>query len=73
MTRGEVGARPFLIDIIKRITSYIININERRESIVYSAYKFEVINDSEQNLKKYIHNFNLCDGNKILEKKEKKN
>ena len=70
MSRGEVGARPLLIDIIKRIISYIKNINERRESIVYSAYEFELKNDSEPNLKKYINNFNLSDGNEILEKKK---
>ena len=68
MTRGEVGARPLLIDIIKRAISYKNN-NERRESIVYSAYEFELKNDSEPNLKKYINNFNISDGNEILEKK----
>ena len=67
--RGEGGARPLLIDIIKRIISYIKNINERRESIGYSAYEFELKNDSESNVKKYINNFNLSDGNEILEKK----
>ena len=69
MTRGEVGARPLLIDIIKRVISYRKNINERREIIVYSACEFELKNDSEPNLK-YINNFNISDGNEILEKKK---
>ena len=53
-----------------KTASHIKNINERRESIVYSAYEFELKNDSEPNLKKYVNNFNLSDGNEILEKKK---
>ena len=54
MTRGEVGTRPLLIDVIKRIISYTNNLKGRPESIAYSAYEFETSNEITPNFHTYI-------------------
>ena len=60
MSRGEVGARPLLVDIIKRIISYIRNIKGRTHTIAYSAYDFETKNNIIPNFYNYICKFDLC-------------
>ena len=59
MARGEIGARPLLLDIIKKSISYINNIKGRMDSIAYSAYKFELTNEEVPNFHSYINKFNL--------------
>ena len=49
MARGEVGARPLLVDVIKRVISYISNIKVRKRTIAYSAYDYETKNDTVPN------------------------
>ena len=61
MTRGEVGARPLLLDIIKKIISYISNIKGRTHTLAYSAYEYEIHNDIVPNFNSYINKFNLSD------------
>ena len=72
MTRGEVGSRPLLVDIIKRVISYIQNIKERQDSIAYSGYEFETGNYTEPNFQRYIEIFNFINvGDIYHESKEK--
>lgn len=59
MTRGEVGNRPLLLDIIRRVISYKININERKSSTVHTALKFEMNNDLNPNFYTYVNKFNV--------------
>ena len=61
MTRGEVGARPLMLDIIKRVISYINNIKTRTHTIAYSAYDFEIGNNTIPNFSSYINKFDLSD------------
>ena len=62
MIRGEVGNRPLLIDVIKRVVTYTKNIKERPTSAVYSAYEFESTNDITPNFCNFIDKFDLnCD------------
>ena len=68
MTRGEVGARPLMLDIIKRVISYINNIKTRTHTIAYSAYDFEIGNNTIPN---FSNKFDLIDQNIYkLEKKK---
>ena len=59
MTRGEVGTRPLLLDIIKRVISYTKNIKGRDSSIVYEALEFETKNDINPNFCTFINKFQL--------------
>ena len=61
MARGEVGARPLLLDIIKKVISYISNIKGRINTIAYSAFEYEINNDIVPNFNSYINKFNLSD------------
>ena len=63
MARGEVGARPLLLDIIKRVISYTSNIKGRPHTIAHSAYNFETKNDLIPNFCVYLNKFNLGDQN----------
>ena len=58
MIRGEVGNRPLLIDVIKRVVAYTKNIKERPTSTVSSAYDFESTNDITQIFVISLINFN---------------
>ena len=66
MTRGEVGARPLLVDVIKRTISYRKDIQNRRNSIVYEALEYETNNDVTPNFMAFINKFNF-DDNDITE------
>ncbi len=68
MARGEVGARPLLIDVIKRIVSYIKNIKGRQDTIAHSAYEFETKNDIAPNFNTYVNKFNLTGDEDIIGK-----
>ena len=73
MTRGEVGARPLLTDVNFKVITYIKNILERDESIVYSSLEFEKNNQVKPNLLQYINNFDLCLDENTLNENRKKN
>ena len=45
MSRGEQGVRPLLIDIIKWTISFMQDIQKRKASFVFQAWKFESNND----------------------------
>ena len=72
MTRGEVGTRPLLVDVIKRVISYIQNIKGRQDSIAYSAYESETQSDIEPNFQTYIKKFNLISEGDIFDEKKEK-
>ena len=57
MTRGEVGARPLILDIIKRVLLYTKNIKERISSSVYCAFNFESENVMPPNFTTFISKF----------------
>ena len=59
MSRGEIGARPLLVGIIKRVISYIRNIKGRTHTIAYSAYNFETKNNIIPNFYNYIRKFDF--------------
>ena len=63
MARGEVGRRPLLLDIFKRVVAYTKNIKNRTSSTVFSAYDFEVNNalnnDPNPNFATYVDKFDL--------------
>ena len=59
MARGEVGARPLLLDIIKRVIGYTISIMKRPNSTVHSAFTYECENSTNPNFSGYIQKFNL--------------
>ena len=67
MARGEIGARPLLLDIIKRVIGYTISIMKRPNSTVYGAFTYECENDAKPNFSRYIQKFDL-DYPSILEK-----
>ena len=66
MSRGEVGARPLLVEVIKRTISYMQDIQKRAGSIVYKAFEFEANNDITPNFVTFIDKFNLI-RNEIIE------
>lgn len=68
MARGEVGARPLLIDTIKRIISYINNIKGRQDTIAHSAYEFETKNDVAPNFNTFVNKFDLTGDEGIIGK-----
>ena len=61
-----MGTRPLLIDVIKRVISYINNVKERHDSLANSAYLFETRNDVGPNFSKYLNKFNLSGGSNIF-------
>ena len=63
MARGEVGARPLLLDIIKKVISYITNIKGRTHTIAYSAYVYEINNNVVPNFNNYVNKFNISNQN----------
>ena len=76
MIRGEVATRPLLVDVIKRVISYIQSIKRRQDAIAYSAYEYETQSDIEPNFQTYIKSFNLISEvgseGKIFDKKKEK-
>ena len=59
MIRAEVGVRPLLLYIIKRMVGYAKNIKQRPNSTVFSAFSFECKNDVNPNFCKFIETHNL--------------
>ena len=59
MSRGEVGVRPLLLDIIKRTISFMQDIQKRKASLVFQAWKFESNNDILPNFILFLTNFNV--------------
>ena len=59
MSRGEVGVRPLLIDIIKRTISFMQDIQKRKASLVFQAWKFESNNDILPNFILFLAKFNV--------------
>ena len=59
MIRGEVGSRPLIVDIIKRVVNYTKYIENRPTSTVNKALNFEKNDASTPNFFTYITNFNL--------------
>ena len=59
MIRGEVGSRPLIVDIIKRVVNYTKDIEDRPTSTVNKALNFEKNDASTPNFFTYITNFNL--------------
>ena len=57
MTRGEFGVRPLLIQVIKRVISYISNIKERSSSLADIAFQWEL--STEHNMFAFVNKFNL--------------
>ena len=49
MARAEVGARPLLIQIIRRHVAYIKSCRERTSTMAFTAYDFECNNDIKPN------------------------
>ena len=67
MARAEVGARPLLLNIIKRIIGYTKTIVKRPNSTVHTAFTYECENVTSPNFSNYLHKFNL-DFPNILDK-----
>ena len=57
MTRGEVGVRPLLVQVIKRVISYIDNIKKRNSSLVNVAFQCEL--NVEPNTVALLNKFEL--------------
>ena len=57
MTRGEVGVRPLLVQIIKRVVLYIGNIKKRNSSLANVAFQCELNN--EPNMVLFLKKFDL--------------
>ena len=67
MSRGEVGARPLLIEVIRRTISYMKDIQRRKDSLVYKAWDFELNNNIIPNFITFIDKFNLNNNDIINE------
>ena len=59
MTRAEVGVRPLLLSIIRRVVGYVKSIKQRPNSVVFSAFTFESKNDVNPNFCNFIETQNL--------------
>ena len=59
MTRGEVGSRPLLVEIIKKVLMYINSLKARPSAIANKAISFEYTNDNSPNITKFIDKFKL--------------
>ena len=57
MVRGEVGARPLIVQIIKRVISYIGNIKTRNSSLVNVTFNYEL--GTESNMVTFLDKFDL--------------
>ena len=57
MVRGEVGVRPLIVQVIKRVISYIGNFKIRNSSLVNAAFNHEL--NSELNLVTFLEKFEL--------------
>ena len=53
MTRGEVGSRPLLVDIIKKVLMYINSLKARPSAIAKKAISYEYTNDNSPNIAKF--------------------
>ena len=54
MIRGEVGTRPLLVEIIKRVISYVKNLKTRPSSTASKALDFEYTYDISPNIIKFV-------------------
>ena len=68
MTRGEVGARPLLLDVKMKAINYIKSIFDRPSDIPYAALAFEMNNNNTPNFFRYI---NVNDTNISTENKKR--
>ena len=59
MSRGEVGQRPLLTDVLKRTVSYMQDIQKRKDSLVFKAWEFELNNNTLPNFSLYLRKFDL--------------
>ena len=59
MTRGEVGVRPLLLNILKRVIGYTNSIKQRPTSTIYTAFSFESENDVSPNFCNFVEKFHL--------------
>ena len=59
MARSEVGARPLLLNIIKRVINYTKSLIQRPLSTVYTAYRFESENDIQPNFCTFLNKYNF--------------
>ena len=59
MARGEIGVRPLLLYIIKRVVGYTNSIRNRPNSTVTVAYEFESINGINPNFCCFVDKFDL--------------
>ena len=57
MARGEVGTRPLLTQVIKRVIAYISRFSEGNSSLASTAFQSEL--ESEPNIITFVKNFNL--------------
>ena len=72
MTRGEVGVRPLIVQVIKRVISYVGSIKQRTSSLVNVAFQCELY--TEPNMVTFLNKFeldanDLHDKSKVQEKK----
>lgn len=59
MASGEIGVRPPLLNIIKRVVGYINSIRNRPNSTVNAAYDFESTNGINPNFCSFVDKFDL--------------
>ena len=59
MTRGEVGARPLLLNVIKRVIRYTNSIKQISSSTVFTAFNFESGNNLNPNFCNFLEKFDL--------------
>ena len=71
-SRGEVGARPLLIEVIRRTISCMKDIQMRKDSLVYKAWEFESNNNILPNFITFIDKFNLNNNDIINEGNKRK-
>ena len=69
MARGEIGARPLLLNIVKRVIGYTDSIMQRPDATVHTAFVYECNNDTVPNFSNFLQKFDL-DFPNILEKSE---
>ena len=69
MARAEVGARPLLLNIIKRIIGYTKSIVKRPNSTVHTAFTYESENATSPDFSNYLQKINL-DFPNILDKRK---
>ena len=54
MTRGEVGVRPLILEIMNRVINYTKSVKERKTSTVHSALNFEIHNTHSPNFTMFV-------------------